>query len=497
MSGRKIQLSEIINPFQDELEIINFKDIQIEGIDRDSRLIKKNYIFCAIDGLKLKGEQFIEPAIKNGATVIITENEYKNDNLVVIKTKQKNVKDIYGKLLNRFYNNIPEHIIAVTGTSGKTSIVEFLRQATEFLGLNSASNGTLGIKYKNELIKNDDLTMRETSDMYRKLYFLKTEKNINYLFMEYTSQGLDQKRAVGLHPQIGIFTNITPEHLDYHKDMDDYFNKKMLLFTEVLEKGSIAILNADIPDYNKIKNICKNCNHKIISYGYNGDIKILEIKNDKEGQKVLFKYLDKEYSLNTKLIGDFQIMNLLASFAALVSLNIEKDIQKIITSLEKVKTAEGRMELVGKKKNGGLIYIDFAHKSDALEKILKAMRILMKEENREKLFILFGCGGDRDVSKRYDMGKIAKQLADVVFITDDNPRNENPDDIRNEIQKGCPEAYNIAGREIAIKKAIDMLGAKDVLILAGKGHEKYIIKTGKKIPFDEKKIVLDYINNEV
>ena len=121
----------------------------------------------------------------------------------------------------------------------------------------------------------------------------------------------------------------------------------------------------------------------------------------------------------------------------------------------------------------------------------------MKEENREKLFILFGCGGDRDVSKRYDMGKIAKQLADVVFITDDNPRNENPDDIRNEIQKGCPEAYNIAGREIAIKKAIDMLGAKDVLILAGKGHEKYIIKTGEKIPFDEKKIVLDYINNEV
>ena len=194
--------------------------------------------------------------------------------MIVMKTKEKNIKDIYGKMLNQFYNNLPEHIIAVTGTSGKTSIVEFIRQTIELLGIKSGSNGTLGIKFGNTTLKYDTLTMRETQDMYEKLYFLKNEKNINYVSMEYTSHGLDQRRAVGLHPQIGVFTNITPEHLDYHKTMEDYFNKKMLLFTEVLNKGSIVILNADIPEFEKIKKICEDYNHKIISYGYNGDIKI-------------------------------------------------------------------------------------------------------------------------------------------------------------------------------------------------------------------------------
>ena len=250
-------LSEIIKTCKDELIIDNFKDIEIEGIDRDSRLIKNNYIFCAIDGLKLKGETFIPMAIEKGAKVIATETDYKNDNLIVLKTKQKNIKDIYGKMLTQFYNNLPEHIIGVTGTSGKTSIVEFIRQVIELLGKNSASIGTLGIKSKDYISKYDTLTMRETSDMYQKLYLLKNNKKVNYVAMEFTSQGLDQRRAVGIHPEIGIFTNITTEHLNYHKTMEDYFNKKMLLFTEALNKGSIAILNSDIPDFATIKSICE------------------------------------------------------------------------------------------------------------------------------------------------------------------------------------------------------------------------------------------------
>ena len=348
---RKILLSEIIKTCENELIIENFKDIEIEGIDRDSRNIKDNYIFCAIDGMNLKGITFIEPAIKNGAKVIVSESNYKNENVIVMKTKEKNIKEIYGKMLNQFYNNLPEHIIGVTGTSGKTSVVEFIRQAIELLGHKSGSIGTLGIKYKEEVIKSDTLTMKETADMYQKLYLLKNEKNVNYISMEFTSQGLDQKRAVGIHPQIGIFTNITPEHLDYHKTMEEYFNKKMLFFTEVLNKGSIAILNADIPEFEKIKKICEECNHKIISYGYNGDIKIKKIENNLQGQKVFFEYLGKEYLLNTKFMGNFQVMNLLSAFGALVSLNIEKDIYKIIKCLENIKNAEGRMEFVGKKKN--------------------------------------------------------------------------------------------------------------------------------------------------
>ena len=490
-------LSEIIKTCQNELLINNFKDIEIEGIDRDSRLIKNNYIFCAIDGLNLKGATFIEPAIKNGAKVIITETDYKNDNIIVMQTKEKNIKDIYGKILNQFYNNLPQHIIGVTGTSGKTSIVEFIRQTIELLGHKSASIGTLGIKSKDYICKKDTLTMRETSDMYQQLYFLKNDKDVNYVSMEFTSQGLDQKRAVGIHPEIGIFTNITPEHLDYHKTMEDYFNKKMLLFSEVLKKGSVAIINADIAEYEKIKKICEECNHKIISYGYNGDIKILKIENNLQGQKIRFEYLKKEYLLNTKLMGNFQAMNLLAVFGAIISLNIEKDFQKIVNCLENVKNAEGRMEFVGKKKNGAQIYIDFAHKPDALQKILETMREHMKNEQNGRLFVLFGCGGDRDKEKRPVMGEIANKLADVVFITDDNPRKENPEDIRNEILKACSKGHNIAGREKAIKEAFSMLEKNDVLILAGKGHEKYIIIKGEKLPFDEKKIVEECISNEI
>ena len=190
-------------------------------------------------------------------------------------------------------------------------------------------------------------------------------------------------------------------------------------------------------------------------------------------------------------------MNLLASFGALISLFKEIDIQKIIDSLEKVKNAEGRMDFVCKKKNGGSIYIDYSHKPDALEKILKAIKVRMELEKKDKLILLFGCGGNRDKGKRPIMGEIANKYADVVFITDDNPRGEVPEEIRKAIQDKCPKAYNIGDRKIAIEKAIDMLGPNDVLILAGKGHEKYILYADKKVPFDEKKIVIEYINKGI
>ena len=188
-------------------------------------------------------------------------------------------------------------------------------------------------------------------------------------------------------------------------------------------------------------------------------------------------------------------MNILSVLGTIISLNIEKDIQKIIICLEKVKNAEGRMEFIGKKKNGAQIYIDYAHKPDALEKILETMKEKMKN-TKGKLFVLFGCGGNRDKEKRPLMGEIADKLADVVFITDDNPRDEDPEKIRNEIFQACKKAYNISGRENAIKKAFNMLGENDVLILAGKGHEKFMIIKEKEIPFDEKKIIRECIGNE-
>ena len=482
-------LSELINSFKNELDIYSFKDILVNNIQTNSNLIKTNDIFFAIDGIKSKGIDYVDDAIINGAKVIFCDKtkNYMNDNVTVIKCND--VVKILGKILNVFYKNIPQNIIGITGTSGKTSIAEFTRQALELLNISSASIGTLGVNFKDSHYKEDTLTMRETVDLYQKLSFLKEKKNIDFVAMEFTSQGLDQRRAIGIHPKIGVFNNITPEHLDYHHNMEDYFNKKMLLFTDVLEKNSIAIINADILETQTIKDVCKKYNHKVLTFGYNGDIKIINIEKHFQGQIVNFTYLDEKYTLSTNFIGEFQVMNLLATFGIIVSLNIERDLNKIIKVLEKVKNADGRMEFVGNKKNGASIYIDYAHKPDALKKVLETMREHISNIDGARLCVLFGCGGDRDRTKRPIMGKIANDLADVVYITDDNPRTENAESIRNEIFVACPKAYNIANREIAIKQAINDLKEKDLLILAGKGHEKYTIIGNKTIPFDEFKIV--------
>lgn len=488
-------LSKLIENFKNELEISNFKDIEFNSIQSDSRLVKNNDIFFALDGRTRKGLDFVDKAIENGAKVIVcNKNEnYKNDNLVIIKTND--TLKLLGKCLNIFYAEKPKHIIGITGTSGKTSVAEFTRQAIQKLGIDSASIGTLGVNFENSHMKEDTLTMRELVDLHEKLNYLKKVKNIDYVAMELTSQGMDQGRSEGVDVEIGVFNNITPEHLDYHKTMEEYFNKKMILFKDILKDGSSVVLNADVPEFDKIKDICNKKHHKILSYGFKGDLKIQKITPTLKGQSVAFEYLDRNYTLNTPFIGKFQVMNLLATLCILIQLSIEKDINKLIKILENVKNAEGRMEYVASKKNGASIYIDFAHKPDALRQVLETMREHISHDKEARIVVLFGCGGDRDKTKRPVMGKIANDLADVVFITDDNVRTENPKTIRDEIMAGCPNAFNIGDRKIAIQKAIDFLQPKDILILAGKGHEKYTIIGKEILPFDEFEIVREYLKN--
>ena len=488
-------LSKLIEKFKNELEIFNFKDIEFNSIQSDSRLVKNNDIFFALNGRARKGLDFVDKAIENGAKVIVcNKNEnYKNDNLVVIKTND--ALKLLGKCLNIFYPNKPKHIIGITGTSGKTSVAEFTRQAIQKLGIDSASIGTLGVNFENSHMKEDTLTMRELVDLHEKLNYLKKVKNIDYVAMELTSQGMDQGRSEGVNIEIGVFNNITPEHLDYHKTMEEYFNKKMILFKDILKDGSPVVLNADVPEFDKIKDICNKKHHKILSYGFKGDLKIKKITPTLKGQSVDFEYLGKNYTLNTPFIGKFQVMNLLATLCILIQLDIEKDINKLIKILENIKNAEGRMEYVVSKKNGASIYIDYAHKPDALRQVLETMREHISHDKEARIVVLFGCGGDRDKTKRPVMGKIANDLADVVFITDDNPRTEDAKIIRDEIMVGCPNAFNIGDRKIAIEKAIDFLQPKDILILAGKGHEKYTIIGKEILPFDEFEIVREYLKN--
>ncbi len=489
-------LSKIIENCENELEISNFRNFNVEGIQSDSRLIKENNIFFAIDGLTVKGIDFVDKAIANGAKVLVCSKnkEYKNENIVIIKTND--VIGLLGKFLNIFYAKKPKHIIGITGTSGKTSIAEFTRQAIQKLGYNSASIGSLGINFENSHLKEDTLTMRELIDLHEKLNYLKTDRNIDYVAMEFTSQGMHQRRSTGINVEIGVFNNITPEHLDYHKTMEEYLEQKMTLFKTILKNGSPVVLNADIPEFNKIKEICLFKNHKILSYGFNGDLKILDIKPHLDGQTVKLKYLNKEYILNTHFIGKFQVMNLLATLCILIQLNIEPNVKKLISVLENINQAEGRMEFVAKKSNGASIYVDFAHKPDALKQVLEAMREHISHDKEARLVVLFGCGGDRDKTKRPVMGKIANDLADVVFVSDDNPRTEDAATIRSEVMVGCPNAFNMDDRKIAIEKAIDFLQPKDILILAGKGHEKYTIIGKDVLPFDEFKIVKGYLRKQ-
>ena len=489
-------LSKLIENYKNKLEFINFRNVNIGGIQSNSKEIKPNDMFFALQGLNTNGIDFVDEAIKNGAKVIVSsrQEKYIKGDVIIIKTDD--VIGLLGEFLRIFYNKKPKHVIGITGTSGKTSIAEFVRQAIQRLGYNSASIGSLGINFENSHLKKNSMTMPELVDLHEKLNYLKTEKNIDFVAIEMTSQGMHQRRNEGIDVEIGVFDNITPEHLDYHKTMEEYFNQKMTLFKTILKNKSRVVLNADIPEFEKIKEICLAKQHKILSYGFNGDLKILEIIQNANKQTIKFQYLNKNYVLNTNLAGKFQATNLLATLCVLIQLNISQDIEKLLSVLQNIREVEGRMQLVAKKSNGASIYIDYAHKSDALKQVLIAMQQRISSDKKARIVVLFGSDGERDKTKRPVMGKIARDLADIVFITDDNPRSEDPATIRNEIMAGCPNAFNIGDRKLAIQKAIDLLEPKDTLILAGKGHEKYMIIGKDILPFDELQIVKDYLKND-
>lgn len=490
-------LSNFLEKINSKVEIYNFTDIEINKIESDSRLIQKDDIFFAIQTFNSNGSLYIDKAVENGAKVVVCNINccYNNEHVVIIKCNDTTT--LLTEFLNILYNNKPKHIIGITGTCGKTSTAEFLRHAIQNLGFNSASFGTLGIKYKDMYLKEDTLTMRELVDLHKKLNQLKSEDNIDYVAMEMTSQGMDQRRCEGINIEIGVFLNLlNHEHLDYHKNLDNYLEAKMILFKNLLQKNSPVVLNADIPEFEKIRKVCMDNGHKILTFGYNGDIKILNIADVSDGLIVKFDYNNVIYELKTETIVKFQIYNLLATFGILIQLNLSNNINDIIIALNNIKQADGRMEFVGRKNNGAKIYIDYAHTEDSFDEVLKTVKehLDISTNNKGKLFTLFGSGGDRDMSKRPLMGSIAQKYSDVVIITDDNPRTEDPKQIRKDILIGCPNAIEIADREIAIKKAIDMLKKDDILMLLGKGHERYQIIGRERMYFNEVEIVNNCIN---
>ena len=438
------------------------KNIIVNGLSTNSKEIKKNYIFFAIRGNKVNGEKFIQEAIKKGASTIICSKKCKirDGKIPIIRTNK--IRYLLSEISSKFYKLKPKNIIAVTGTNGKTSVADIFYQIFKINNIPVASIGTLGIKYNNKIIKTK-LTSPDTITIHKYLSFLKRKK-INNVIIETSSHGLDQKRLHHINFKGGVFTNLSQDHLDYHKNMRSYLNAKLILFREILKKKSSIISDKEIPQFSIIKRIA-------IKRG----LRLFEIK----------KEIEKIEKINLKNSSEFKNKNFAMAIKA-VKLCGLKD-RLIYSSLNKVKDVSGRFELVRKFPNDIKVYVDYAHTPDALFKTLKSLKI----ENTNNISIVFGCGGERDKKKRPLMGKIANKFCKKIYVTDDNPRNENSKKIRIEILKHVPKnkSFNIENRALAIRKAIQYASPGEIILVAGKGHEEQQIFKNKVFNISDKKII--------
>ena len=438
------------------------KNVVVSGLSTNSKKVKKNYIFFAIKGNRHNGEKFIKEAISKGASAIVCSNscKYKAKNIPIIKTKD--IRYSLSKIASNFYKLKPKNIIAVTGTNGKTSVADIFYQILRINNMPVASIGTLGIKYNNRLIKTN-LTSPDTITLHKTLHFLK-KKKIENVIIESSSHGLDQKRLHHINFKGAVFTNFSQDHLDYHRNMKSYLNAKLVLFRQVLNKKSIIISDKEIKPFSLIKNISKQ-----------KKFKLLEISKDLEKIKILYP----------KFISDFKIKNLAMAIKAVKLCGLKDSL--IFGSIKKIKDVNGRLELVKKYSNQVKVYVDYAHTPDALMKTLQSLKL----KYGKNISIVFGCGGERDKKKRPLMAKIADQNCKKIFITDDNPRSESPQKIRNELSKYIKKGkvFNIKNRNQAIKKAIQSADFNEVILVAGKGHEEHQIYKNKIINTSDKKII--------
>ena len=470
-----------------------FKEIEINGISNNSKNIKKKFIFFAFTGNKTNGNLYINEARKNGATIVISQEEKGND---VIKLTNKDYFRIYSHLCSSFYNKKPKNIIAVTGTNGKTSVTDFCRQIWSFYGLKSASIGTLGIRETSEQyyhkIRNN-LTTLDSSELNKQLSKL-YDKQISYVALEASSHGINQNRLDGINFNGAVFTNLSHDHLDYHKNMENYFSAKMKLFTEHLKDGTCVSINLDDSYGMELYNKIKTKNFKFVNFGFNEkcELKLIQIKKIEKIWQLEILYKNKLYKTDIGLVGHFQIYNALAAASICLGLGLKQD--SIFKSLSYLQTVPGRMQIVNHPLCKATIIVDYAHTPNALENAILAVK---KMNVSGKIYTLFGCGGERDHEKRSKMGEVAFKNSDFTIITDDNPRTEDPSLIRKSIINNNPIAIEIPGRDVAIKKAISFLKDDDVLIIAGKGHEQTQTIGIETLPFDDIAVVkstLDRLN---
>lgn len=483
-----MQLTELVVGDQwNQMKIIGSTDVNIVGLTADSRMVEPGFLFAALEGERTDGIKFIPDAIARGAVAILApsgtqlESYLENSSLVSLITAN-NPRLQYAELSARYFASQPDTVVAVTGTNGKSSVVEFVRQLWTLAGVPAASLGTLGLVTPSA-IRSSKLTTPDPADLHMRLGEL-SRAGINHLALEASSHGLAQYRLDGVQVSVAAFTNLSRDHLEYHSSRDDYLAAKTRLFSVILSSDGTAILNQDDTCFEFLCNTLIKRKIKILSYGWQGkDLCINDLSSEAAGQCLEVTVLGRHQSIRLPLTGDFQVMNAICALGIVLAIGSNQD--DTIGHLENIVGVPGRMELAAKLSNGAAVYVDYAHTPDALESVLSTLR----QHTDRRLHVVFGCGGDRDTGKRGEMGYIAASFADRVIITDDNPRMEDAASIRRQILESCNSAMEIADRGEAIFEAVSGLEPGDLLVVAGKGHERGQIIGDKERPFDDVKVV--------
>jgi UDP-N-acetylmuramoyl-L-alanyl-D-glutamate--2,6-diaminopimelate ligase len=451
-------------------------DSEVTGFAIDHRKVAPGAIFGAFRGTVSNGEDFVPQAIERGAVAVVASPEAPVSEVPHLADAEP--RRLFAELAARFYAPYPETVVAVTGTNGKTSTVEMTRQIWRMSGHRSASIGTLGVTTADDQVKTG-LTTPDIVTFLSNMAGLK-RMGMTHVAYEASSHGLDQHRAEGVPLSAAAFTNFSRDHLDYHETMEAYFDAKMRLFEALLPIDKPAVVWTDDPKSAEVIDRVRRRGHPVLTVGREGEtIRLLEQSPTPLGQTLMLEHAGKSHRLPLPLIGAYQASNVLTAAGLVIATG--GDWEATFSAMQRVSPVRGRLERAVISRAGVPVYVDYAHTPDALEAAVAALRPHVED----RLITVFGAGGDRDQGKRPEMGAVATRMSDVVIVTDDNPRSEDPARIRADIMAGARGATEVAGRREAIAEAIRIARAGDIVLVAGKGHETGQIIGDRVLPFDD------------
>jgi len=452
-------------------------DVEISGLSADSREISPGFLFAAIPGQKVDGRAFIGEALGRGAVALLVPEGTPAEGAVALEDRVPRRR--FAEMAARFYGAQPDTVAAVTGTNGKTSVASFARQLWALGGRHAGAIGTLGV-VSERVNRAGALTSPDPVALHGALAEL-AAAGVSHLACEASSHGLDQHRLDGVRFAAGAFTNLTREHLDYHGTAEAYFHAKARLFGELLPAGAPAVVDIDSEPGRRMAELARGKGLALLTVGRSAeaDLRLEAAEAEGDAQRLRITYGGKGQEVRLPLAGAFQAENAVVAAGLVIACGDEAE--STIAALARLEPVPGRLEKVGETAEGASVFIDYAHTPDALAHLLEVLR----PHTKGRLAVVFGCGGDRDRGKRPEMGRIAAERADIVIVTDDNPRSENPAAIRKEVLAGAPGAREIGDRGAAIAEAVAALGPRDTLVIAGKGHEDGQIVGDELLPFSD------------